>query len=90
MGLLLDLRSDVDDLKLVHPELHKRFVATRTAVEQQADCKPSLNNNKVVGFDSQRAASLELESLLVEIRQQPGYSRFLLPPDAEKNPKFGI
>ncbi|KAI5776416.1 CHAT domain-containing protein [Geopyxis carbonaria] len=68
MGLLLDLRSDVDELQLFHPELHQQFVDLRRVVGQEVGNKRHLKDVVIANWDSQGWADLEFEPVLAELR----------------------
>ncbi|KAL8724774.1 MAG: hypothetical protein Q9181_006678 [Wetmoreana brouardii] len=86
-GLLLDVRSDVSDLENNHPDLAARFISLRNELDSPVDREiPLISNFKTTSRESEarrrREAHEMLNKLIEEIRAQPGFTNFLLPPTA--------
>ncbi|KAH7246762.1 CHAT domain-containing protein [Fusarium tricinctum] len=60
-----ELRTDITALRREHSELAQRFIQLRDELQ--------------IKSSRQHSASIEFDTLLSEIRQQPGFERFLLP-----------
>ncbi|CUS11103.1 unnamed protein product, partial [Tuber aestivum] len=88
MGILIDSRSDVSDLKTDHPLTFARFHRLRVEIDSPADGinntsgeTPNKCQNSVI---SRRWDAVnEMEETLRYIRSLPGYAGFLLPPSQD-------
>ncbi|KAF9639218.1 hypothetical protein BFW01_g11024 [Lasiodiplodia theobromae] len=88
-GLLLDMRTDISDLKLQHPTLADEFASLRNELDSPAERTAlSTPDRDTQSQESQarrrREANQRFEELIGEIRSQPGFQRFLLPPTADE------
>ena len=88
-GLLFDMRLNVSDLESDHPDLAARFISLRDALDSPVDkLIPLFPNFKTTSRESEvrlhREANETLDKLLLEIRAQPGFTDFLLPPTARE------
>ena len=88
-GLLFDMRLNVSDLESDHPDLAARFISLRDALDSPVDqLIPLFPNVKTTSRESgarrRPEASVRLDKLLLEIRAQPGFTDFLLPPTARE------
>ena len=88
-GLLFDMRSNVSDLESNHPDLAARFISVRDVLDSPVDkVVPLIPNGKTTSRESEarrrREANETLNKLLLEIRAQPGFTDFLLPPTARE------
>ena len=86
-GLLLDMRSDVSDLEENYPDLAARFISLRDELDSPVEkIIPLISNGNITSREStakrRREAKETLDKLLLEIRAQPGFMDFLLPPTA--------
>ena len=80
---LEQMRPDLLDLEAQHPELADKFVRLRDELE------PPITQNALSRIEppSQSCASRrytagrELDKVINEVRKQPGFENFLLPPD---------
>lgn len=88
-NLLMDMRGDISDLKDRYPGLADEFVSLRDELDSPAD-HPSFSvpSNGASSLESQakrrREADQRFTELITEIRAQPGFSSFFLPPSAEE------
>ncbi|KAF5976236.1 TPR domain-containing protein [Fusarium bulbicola] len=88
-NLLMDMRGDISDLKQRHADLAEEFVSLRDELDSPAD-SPSLSvpNNGASSLESQskrrREADQRFTELITEIRAQPGFGSFFLPPTADE------
>ena len=92
---LSQLRTPVDDLRAVYPELAYRFERVSRALEyasardRGAVSKPTGHSNMMSGALEKEARqyhalALTRQSLLAEIRALPGLNRFLLPKNMKQ------
>lgn len=88
-NLLMDMRGDISDLKQRHASLADEFIALRDELDSPAD-SPSLSvpSNGASSLESQakrrREADQRFTDLITEIRAQPGFGSFFLPPIADE------
>ncbi|CAJ0546912.1 Ff.00g015390.m01.CDS01 [Fusarium sp. VM40] len=75
-----DLHTDIDALKDKHPDLATKFVALRNKLGQ--DEKPYASSDLAwnQGSNQRYEAGEEFDKLVNQIRTQPGFEDFLLPP----------
>ncbi|MEV4281555.1 CHAT domain-containing protein [Actinoplanes xinjiangensis] len=75
----LDSRTELTGLR---PELVERFVALRTALDRPegAAFSTSAGAGPELPGEDRHALATEWEALIQEIRDQPGFARFLRPP----------
>ncbi|KAL2014889.1 hypothetical protein VTN00DRAFT_2414 [Thermoascus crustaceus] len=91
-SLLLDMRTEISQLKSKHPHLAERFEAIRDELSSESDSHsllgaPSsweLSQPETGQFNRQHQLHEEFEQLIVKIRDQDGFSQFLLPPTADE------
>ncbi|PNP61433.1 hypothetical protein FNYG_13828 [Fusarium nygamai] len=91
-----EMRADINSLEEQCPDLASRFVAIREQLSASSRLGKTLDTDDPAwNVDESRRyeAGGEFESLIGEIRQQPGFDTFLLPPSeseiksaAERNP----
>ncbi|KAL8926867.1 MAG: hypothetical protein Q9208_002676 [Pyrenodesmia sp. 3 TL-2023] len=86
-GLLLDMRSDVSDLDIAYPDLAARVKSLRDELDSPIDeTLPIISNGRNYSKESdlkrRREAQATLDYLIEEMRVQPGFEDFLLPPTA--------
>ncbi|KAI9681366.1 MAG: hypothetical protein M1817_002649 [Caeruleum heppii] len=89
-SLAMNVRNEVSDLALVHPGLASDYDLARAAISampQSIDANSPQSSLKYLAVDStklreQRIA--KLEQIEKEIRLQPGFDRFQLPPTAKQ------
>jgi tetratricopeptide (TPR) repeat protein len=89
-GLVVDSRSDVSSLRELHPDLYMDYTRLREIVATPLLPELSLEDTSSQAIplresyalrSSQRYKSAEdLDKVLEQIRQQPGFNRFQLPP----------
>ncbi|KAH8723269.1 hypothetical protein GQ44DRAFT_620595, partial [Phaeosphaeriaceae sp. PMI808] len=72
-GLLLEMRTDISDLKQQHPMLAAEFESLRNELDS-----PPIQANQRFKADER------LKELITEIRGQPDFQTFLLPPIYEE------
>jgi tetratricopeptide (TPR) repeat protein len=79
-----DLHADIDDLRNECPALAERFVSLRDRLGQedisQRESTFAWNNDS----NRRHEAGEEFDKLVAEIRHQPGFEDFLLPPTENK------
>ncbi|KAJ7248786.1 CHAT domain-containing protein [Mycena rebaudengoi] len=83
-GQLLNLRTPVDELKKSHPNLAARFVSLSTALETagtRTNAVPDAVKPQSFDFIGQQSHDLALarDHVLQQIRELPGFKRFLTP-----------
>lgn len=85
---LMDTRHDISELESKHQELARKFVTLRDKLDSataQASLPVSLEDLSSTEAKSklQREADKEFKELIVRIRSEPGFERFLMPPAME-------
>lgn len=90
-GFLLDLHTDTSVLRQAYPELADRFSSLSARLAAQPNQSQSFPPQDPItasfGLGTERWrrwVGREMEALLEEIRSQPGFEHFLLPPTAEQ------
>ncbi|KAK4031956.1 CHAT domain-containing protein [Parachaetomium inaequale] len=88
-GLLMEMRGDISELEPKHPGLANKFKALRDELDKPADALTSpISNSDTPSWESQakrrHEVDREFNDLIGEIRAQPGFANFLLPPTTEK------
>ncbi|KAF5707189.1 hypothetical protein FMUND_11243 [Fusarium mundagurra] len=88
-NLLMDMRGDISDLKQRHAALADEFVSLRDELDSPADTPVlSVPSNGVSSLESQakrrREADQRFTEVIAEIRAQPGFGSFFLPPTADE------
>jgi Tfp pilus assembly protein PilF len=85
-GLLLEMRSDLSDLKKQHPTLATEFESLRNELDSPSETAP-LNDTTSL-WKSQTSQRFEADKrfneVISEIRNLPGFQNFLLPPSSEE------
>ncbi|KAH8811034.1 CHAT domain-containing protein [Xylogone sp. PMI_703] len=77
---LQSLRTDSLSLRSKHPEMEKKYIRLCQELDLPDSTEPEAKSLSWEARASRRYnASRELETLLVEIRKQPGFEDFLLP-----------
>ena len=84
VGSLEEIRIDLLDLNRKHPELAKRFTILRGQLESPSNSSSSTATEddkapRKPHVDARREANQRLDDLLIEIRKQAGFERFMLP-----------
>jgi tetratricopeptide (TPR) repeat protein len=88
-GLLMEMRTDISDLKQNHREIAEEFESfrdeldspiNRTALSLSSDNSSSL----VSRVNRRREVGQKFEEVVAKIRAQPGFKNFLLPPTADE------
>jgi len=82
-----DLRTNIQDLQNRLPNLAEQFVFLRNELRLPVtDNIAFVNNDRKlpwqVGADYRHNTAAELDSLITDIRKQPGFESFLLPPNS--------
>ncbi|MCA1675927.1 MAG: tetratricopeptide repeat protein, partial [Actinobacteria bacterium] len=88
----LDTRSDLTDLHTSHPTLAARYVELRDHLDQDQAVEvtlpaedPSTAPGKTQGWREDRhQLATAFEALVAEIRSQPGFETFPLPPEPDQ------
>lgn len=77
-GQALQLRSPLDQLRQVHPDLASDLERTSRVLQESSD---TVGTQEYIRKQSTKrhALAMERESLLKQIREQPGFSDFLSP-----------
>lgn len=91
LGSLEEARVDISDLKEQHPELAAKYMAQRHMLDSATKLSEEVDINSDVfsidqtpRVDQRYNASQELTLTVEAIREQPGFSRFLLLPTEEE------
>ncbi|KAF6802679.1 TPR domain-containing protein, partial [Colletotrichum musicola] len=88
-GLLLEMRTDVAELKHGHPALAAEFESIRDHLDSpSSETAVSAPEAQLLSWERQARRRRELEiqfrTTIDRIRDQPGFESFLLPPKAEQ------
>ncbi|MEU1483092.1 CHAT domain-containing protein [Streptomyces sp. NPDC005752] len=90
IGQAMDVRGDLSDLRVRHPEPAARFIRLRDLLDQPSETsRPETGEGLIHETRSQAVAEdrirlvAEFEETLAEIRGLEGHSAFALPPSAE-------
>ncbi|CVL13447.1 uncharacterized protein FPRN_08573 [Fusarium proliferatum] len=88
-NLLMDMRGDISNLKQRHADLADEYVSLRDELDSMGDSpSPSVPSNGASYLESQskrrREADQRFTDLITEIRAQPGFDSFFLPPTADE------
>ncbi|EWC46494.1 hypothetical protein DRE_04217 [Drechslerella stenobrocha 248] len=89
-GLLMELRGDISELEKEHPDLAKSFIALRDELDGPSGGGSNhlMAHGKAPSLASRTRGRLEADQefskLLTNIRAQPGFQNFLLPPTVEE------
>jgi len=84
-SLLMDMRGDISDLKSKHPILADEFASLRDELDSPADQSASTaSSDGTSSWESRakrrREADQKFSELIIKIRAQRGFNRFLCPP----------
>ncbi|KAF5615419.1 TPR [Fusarium sp. NRRL 52700] len=87
-NLLMDMRGDISDLKQRHPDLAE-YVCLRDELDSPSESpSPLFPGNGASSLESlakrRREADQRFTDLIAEIRAQPGFGSFFLPPTADE------
>ncbi|KLO92848.1 uncharacterized protein LW93_4002 [Fusarium fujikuroi] len=88
-NLLMDIRGDISELKHRYPGLADEFASLRDELDSAAHSpSASVPRNGASFLESQakrrRDADQRFTELIAEIRAQPGFGSFFLPPTADE------
>lgn len=91
-SLLLDMRTELSELRQKHPELAQKFETIRDELNTEPTTDkvwilaPTSEQGQPERSQLNRQLQLheEFEQLVLRIRDQDGFSRFLLPPTADE------
>jgi tetratricopeptide (TPR) repeat protein len=79
---ILQLRTSVDDLRNVHPDLAKRLVEVSQLLDQGPE-QDDLSSRRMLSVHEEgrryRGLTAEWESLIEQVRSLPGFGHFLRP-----------
>lgn len=78
IGSLNDIRADISDLQQRHPQLANEYIAARDLLDNTSTLSVERHVNQ--RYDADR----KLEQLVQEIRELPGFDRFLLAPTEDE------
>ncbi|KAI1740757.1 CHAT domain-containing protein [Xylaria scruposa] len=82
---LEDLRADVRDLRQKNPRLAEQYVLLCDQLDAPASSTMTTTPPSKTSHNTQRHKSWEdLDNILNQIRQEPGFEEFLLPPSEPK------
>jgi CHAT domain-containing protein len=86
-GLLLEMRTDITELKEKHPELAQQFTALRDELDAPGQEVSSLENIDAISIqktETKRRPEIEqqFKDVIADIRSLPNFGEFLLPPTA--------
>ncbi|CUS11434.1 unnamed protein product, partial [Tuber aestivum] len=95
MGVAIDSRSGVSDLRIDHPLVYSQFHSLRveidSAVHEGCYAGDEASHHRRNRATARRWDAVnEMEAIIVHIRTLPGYGRFLLPPSPEDLMKIAI
>jgi tetratricopeptide (TPR) repeat protein len=84
-----EMRTDILDLRRKYPELANKFVHLRDELDHAATYIDSvLDQEHISSFQGEWTqhynTSNELNEVIIEIRQQPGFEDFLIAPDGKE------
>ena len=80
-GLLLEMRTDISDLKQKHREIAEEFESLR----DELDSPTSRTALSLVSSVNRRSeAGQKFDEIIARIRAQPGFQNFFLPPTADE------
>jgi tetratricopeptide (TPR) repeat protein len=80
LGQILDVRSDLAELRRAHPELAARFTALRDLLDHDGDAMPAATTPP----EDRIETAARLAETLREIRAQDGFDAFALPPTVDE------
>ncbi|MGW1720427.1 CHAT domain-containing protein [Streptomyces sp. NPDC002156] len=80
LGANLDSRTDLTDLEHAHPNLAENLRRLRDRLAVADSMHSLMTVDAIEHIDDRRRLWAEHDELLTEIRRQPGFTRFLLPP----------
>ncbi|KAF8541463.1 CHAT domain-containing protein [Trichophaea hybrida] len=88
LGLAMDCRSDISDMKARHPDQFNEFERLRREIDTPLVEATAIYNTigdqtRNLALNRRMLAVSEYQSALAAIRQLPGYEGFLLPPSPE-------
>ncbi|KAH8724442.1 hypothetical protein GQ44DRAFT_801320 [Phaeosphaeriaceae sp. PMI808] len=86
LGYILDSRSELDDLKLDHPDLANLYEELRSKVNREFEPKASANEGWLL--KERRDAVRELEGVVKRIQEHTKYGRFLKGPTIDELKDF--
>ncbi|KAF5637706.1 30S ribosomal S17P protein [Fusarium sp. NRRL 52700] len=75
-----DLHMDLDNIKATHPDLATRFISLRNQLGRDSITQGNASLAWNQDSDKRHEAGFEFDKLVAEIRRQPGFEDFLLPP----------
>ena len=83
-----ELRTDVSELGREHPALAEEYTKLRDQLDSSAPETLQLSRSGLASMNAESKlrfdADQELEQVLLKIRQQPRFERFLLPPSEDQ------
>jgi tetratricopeptide (TPR) repeat protein len=88
-GLLMEMRTDISDLKQDHREIAEEFESLRDELDSPTNGTtlfiPSDNSSSLVSrVNRRRDIGQRFEEVVAKIRTQPGFQNFLLPPTTDE------
>ncbi|RYP62375.1 hypothetical protein DL770_009601 [Monosporascus sp. CRB-9-2] len=87
-GLLMEMRKDISDLQQQCPNLADEFISLRDELDAPTDKTFPIFTDDTLSWKLQtkrrRKADQNFNKLITQIRAQPGFRNFLLPPTAKE------
>jgi tetratricopeptide (TPR) repeat protein len=88
-GLLMEMRTDISDLKRNHREIAEEFESLRDELDSPVNgtaLSASSDNlsSSISRVNRRREVGQKFEEVVAKIRAQPGFKNFLLPPTADE------
>ncbi|KAF2185509.1 hypothetical protein K469DRAFT_665117 [Zopfia rhizophila CBS 207.26] len=86
-GLLLEMRTDISDLRGQHPRLAAEFESLRNELDSPSSRTPLLGNtapSREIQVDRRPEVDQKFNKVIAKIRDQFGFRNFLLPPTSDE------
>lgn len=84
MGLIIDCRTDLSELRFQHPQVYHKFNQLRLEIDTPLDELRSISVDSTSMYEHARRrrekAADELDETIISIRDLPGFEAFHLPP----------
>jgi tetratricopeptide (TPR) repeat protein len=83
-GLLLEMRTDISDLKQRHRKIAEEFESLRDELDSPISISSDDALSLVSSMNRRREAGQKFDEIIARIRAQPGFQNFFLPPTADE------